>query len=203
MHFSVDGSRFLTRKGFTRSVHSSFPFHIFASVIGIQFPHILRTGWKLVFTVCWCKRLHVNNNDYENGDENFPSKYSVSHCRTIILMKTYWAPHHHHHQSLNSEGRWGTTDDFATSFSFLHFPLFSTALLDLPNSWPVHSLMLSSHLFVCLPCLLPPFTAPCKMVLARPDERETWPCHCSVRLFTMVRSSSSGPIASWIFAWTS
>ena len=38
----------------------------------------------------------------------------------------------HHHQSLNHEGRWGTTDDFATSF--LHFPLFSTALWDLANS---------------------------------------------------------------------
>ena len=43
--------------------------------------------------------------------------------------------HHHHHQSLNREGRWGTTDDFATSF--LHFSLFSTALWDLPNSRPV------------------------------------------------------------------
>ena len=41
------------------------------------------------------------------------------------------------------------------------------------NSRPVHSLMLSSHLFLCLPCLLPPFTVPRKMVLARPDERET------------------------------
>ena len=79
--------------------------------------------------------------------------------------------HHHHHQSLTREGRWGTTDDFATSF--LHFSLFSTALWDLANSRPVHSLMLSSHLFLCLPCLLPPFTVPCKMVLARPDERET------------------------------
>ena len=79
--------------------------------------------------------------------------------------------HHHHHQSLNCEGRWGTTDDFATSF--LHFSLFSTALWDLPNSRPVHSLMLSSHLFLCPPCLLPPFTVPCKMVLARRDERET------------------------------
>ena len=29
--------------------------------------------------------------------------------------------HHYHHQFLNHEGRWGTTDDFATSF--LHFPL--------------------------------------------------------------------------------
>ena len=69
------------------------------------------------------------------------------------------------HLSLNHKGCWGTTDDFATSF--LHFSLFSTAPLDLPNSRPVHSLMLSSHLSVCLPCLLPPFTEPCKMVLAR------------------------------------
>ena len=79
--------------------------------------------------------------------------------------------HHHHHQSLNREGRWGTTDDFATSF--LRFSLFFTALLDLANSRPVHSLMLSSYLFLCLPCLLPHFTVPCKVVLARPDERET------------------------------
>ena len=61
----------------------------------------------------------------------------------------------HHYQSLNREGRWGTTEDFATGF--LHFSLFSTALWDLAKSMPVHSLMLSSHLFLCLPCLLPPF----------------------------------------------
>ena len=53
------------------------------------------------------------------------------------------------------------------------FFLFSTALWDSANSRPVHSLMMSSHLFLCLPCLLPLFTVPCKMVLARPDERET------------------------------
>ena len=100
--------------------------------------------------------------------------------------------HHHHHLSLSREGRWGTTDDFATSV--LHFSMFFTDLWDLLNSWPVHSLMLSSHLFLCLPILLPPFTVPCKTVLARPDERETRPYHCSLRLFTMVRSSC-GPIA--------
>ena len=93
----------------------------------------------------------------------------------------------HHHQSLNREGRWGTTDDFATSSP--HLSLFSTALWDLANSRPVHSLMLSSHLFLCLPCLLPPFTVPCKMVLARPDERETWPYHCNLCLFTTVKRS--------------
>ena len=55
---------------------------------------------------------------------------------------------------------------------------------------------------LCLPCLLPPFTVPCKMVLARPDEREAWPYHCSQHLFTIIRSSC-GPIACWILAWTS
>ena len=74
---------------------------------------------------------------------------------------------HHHHQSLNREGRWGTTT------SFLHFPLFSTTVWDLANCRPVHSLMLSFYLFLCLPCLLLPLTVPCKMVLIRPNERET------------------------------
>ena len=73
----------------------------------------------------------------------------------------------------------------------------STALWDLANSRPVHSLMLSSHLFFCLPCLPPPFTEPCKMFLARPDERETFPYHSSLRLFTMVRRSSWGLTACW------
>ena len=103
--------------------------------------------------------------------------------------------------SLNHMGRWGTRDDFATSF--LHFSLFSTALLDFVNFRPVHSLRLSSHLFLCLPCLLPPFTVPCKMVLARPDERETWPYYSTLRLFTTARRSSTGPTACWILAWTS
>ena len=54
--------------------------------------------------------------------------------------------HHHHPQSLNCEGCWRTTDDFATSL--IHLPLFSNAFWDLPNWKPVHSLMLSSHLFL-------------------------------------------------------
>ena len=56
------------------------------------------------------------------------------------------------HLSLNHGGRWGTTDDFTTSF--LRFSLFSTALWDLTNSRPVHSLVSSSRLLFCLPCLL-------------------------------------------------
>ena len=78
------------------------------------------------------------------------------------------------------------------------YSLFSIALWDLANSGPVHSLMLSSHLCFCLPCLLPPFTVPCRMVLARPDERETCPYHCSLCLFMMVRRSACDRIAGWI-----
>ena len=76
-----------------------------------------------------------------------------------------WIKHYHaisrlvsSHLSLNREGRRRATNDFATSF--LHFSLFPNALWDLGNSRPVQSLLLSSRLFLCLPCLLPPFTVP-------------------------------------------
>ena len=117
-----------------------------------------------------------------NGGKREMKRNYQSHLQSIAdvvqtLVMLAHNHHHHHHQFLNRQGRWGTTNDFATSF--LHFPLFSTSLWDLPNSRSAHSLMLSSHLFLCLPCLLPPFTVPCKMVLARRDERETWPYHCN------------------------
>ena len=94
-----------------------------------------------------------------------------------------------------------TTDNFTTSF--LHFSLFSTDLRDLANSRPVHSLMLSSHLFFYLSCFLPPFH--CAMLNGF---GQTWrtgdiPQHFSLRLFTMVTRSSCGPIACWILAQTS
>ena len=79
--------------------------------------------------------------------------------------------------------------------------LFSTAFWDLANPRPVHSLMLSSHLSLCLPCFLLPFIVPWKMVLARPNERKTY--HCSLRLFTMVRRPSCGLNACWILVRTS
>ena len=100
----------------------------------------------------------------------------VHDLHTLFLLAFSWSVskgihHHHRHLSLHHEGRWGTTDDFTTSV--LHISLFSSALWDLANSKPVHSMMLSSHLCFCLPLLLPPFTVPRKMGLARPDERET------------------------------
>ena len=66
------------------------------------------------------------------------------------------------------QGRRGTTDDFAT-IPF-HLDLFSAALIELAKSFPVHSLILSSHLFFCLPLFLFPFTVPCRIVIAKPDK---------------------------------
>ena len=104
-------------------------------------------------------------------------------------------------QSLNLGGRRGTTDDVAT-IPF-HPSLSSAALRESPNPIPVHSLMLSSHLFFCLPLLLAPFTVPCRIVFAMPEDLEMWPYHLSFRFFTMVKRSSCTPIAFWILLRTS
>ena len=94
------------------------------------------------------------------------------------------------------EGRRGTTDEFAT-IPF-HLGLFSAALVELAKSIPVHSLILSSHLFFCLRLFLFPFTVPCRIVFA-----ETWPSHLRFRFLTRVRSPSYSPMAAWIFLRTS
>ena len=91
------------------------------------------------------------------------------------------------HLSCGLADRWGTTVDFTTNF--LHSSRF-LAFRHMMFHWrPVHSLMLSSHRFLCLPVRLPPYTVPCRMVLASPDDRVTCPYHFSLRLFTKVRSS--------------
>ena len=76
----------------------------------------------------------------------------------------------------------GTTDEFAT-IPF-HLDLFSAALVELAKSIPVHSLILSSHRFFCLPLFLFPFTVPCRIVFAKPEDLETWPNHLSFRFLT-------------------
>ena len=98
-------------------------------------------------------------------------------------------------------GRRGTTDEFATIH--FHLDLFSAALVELAESIPVHSLILSSHLFFCLPLFLFPLPVPCRIVFAKPEDLETWPNHLSFRFLTRVRSSLYSPMAAWIFLRTS
>ena len=95
---------------------------------------------------------------------------------------------------------WGTTVDFITSF--LHSSRFS-AFCSIFHSRPVHSLMFSSHHFLCLPLHLLPWTVPCRIVLASPDDHVTCPYHFSLPLFTEVKRSSYGPMAFPILAFTS
>ena len=79
---------------------------------------------------------------------------------------------------------------------FLFFPVFHCPLgLGELQACPFPD-FISQPLFLSV--LFPPFTVPCKMVLARPDERETCPYHFSLCVFTMVSWSPCGPIACWI-----
>ena len=73
--------------------------------------------------------------------------HGVDACALVMLHdRISHHHHHHHHLSPNREGRRGTAGYFTTSF--LHFSLFPIALWDLANTRPVHSLMLSSNLFL-------------------------------------------------------
>ena len=103
-------------------------------------------------------------------------------------------------QSLNLGGRRVTTNDIAT-ITF-HPSLSSASLRESPNPIPVHSLMLSPHLFFCLPLFLAPFTVPYRIVFTMPEDLEMWPYHLGFRFFTMVRRSSWTPIAIWILMRT-
>ena len=103
--------------------------------------------------------------------------------------------------SRSLDDRRGTTDDLATSalqpsrsFVFLTVSL---------TSKHVHSWMLSSHLFFCLPRFQPPCTGPCKIALGSPDDRETWSHHFSFLIFTVARRSSCGPVVCLILFRTS
>ena len=82
--------------------------------------------------------------------------------------------------SITLEGRLGTIDEFAT-ITF-HLVLFSAALVEPAKSISVYSLILSSHLFVLLSLFLFPFTVPCGIVFAKPEDIETWPNHLSFRI---------------------
>ena len=82
---------------------------------------------------------------------------------------------HSLHLSHSLFDRWGTKDDRATTV--LHSSLFSAFRRASPNFNPVHSVMLSSHLFFCLPLLLPPCTVPCRIIFASAVDLVLCPYH--------------------------
>ena len=72
---------------------------------------------------------------------------------------------------------------------FSPFSPFTTALWDLPNSGPVHSLMLSSHLLLCLLVLLHPSSSPAR----RPRPHPTNGRHDHTTAVCVSLQSSEGP----------
>ena len=97
------------------------------------------------------------------------------------------------HLSRSHGDRWGATDLQTLS---LHLTLFSDSLRVSQNFNPVYSKMLFSKRFFCRPLLLPPYTVPYKIVSAHLADLDTWPNHFkNLRFFTVVKKSSSGPMA--------
>ena len=108
--------------------------------------------------------------------DQFCGKQNVTHqvsssswVKSIMYLQLQWSslvksshlelpPHLHLSRSLAD--CWGTTVDFTTNF--LHSLLFSAFHSMIFYSRLVHSLMLSSHRFLCLPLRLPPCTVPCR-----------------------------------------
>ena len=130
-------------------------------------------------------------------------QYILKNKRSAQATVMPWSSKSYTHlissQSLNLVGRRGTTDDVAT-IPFHSF-LSSDALRESPNPIPVHSLMLSSHLFFCLPLLLVPFPFPCRIFFAMPEDLEMWPYHLYYKYCTANKQFYIAMLSSTIFPY--
>ena len=116
---------------------------------------------------CTCCHTEI-----EDADQTCSLTQPTSPSADSIMPDQWQDSHHSHlhlHLSRSLAGRWGTTVDSTTNF--LHSSRFSALRSMVFHSRPVHSLMLSSHSFLCLPLRLCLCAAPCRVVLASPDDR--------------------------------
>ena len=96
------------------------------------------------------KKSHWLTSTYRN-DSKFLDR-QVLRVYTVCLFNFIFLVHLSHLSPFNLDSCAGTTDDFASIL--FQLALSSAVLRESPNPIPVHSLMLSSHLFFCLPLLL-------------------------------------------------
>ena len=113
----------------------------------------------------------------------------------------YWPVKLISSQSFNLDGHVDRHDDIAPILFIIS--LSSDVLRESLKPISVHYLILSSHFFLYRPLRLVPFTVPCRIVFAVPEELKMWQYHLSFRLFAMGRRSSCNPIATWILLRTS
>ena len=100
-----------------------------------------KTSLKRIFLCAGMNHVHCS---VEYDFHGLMVKASSSSGNLLILS----------YLSRSLADRWGTAVDFTTSF--LHSLQLSAFLSMLFHSRPVHSLILSSHRFLCLPLRLPP-----------------------------------------------
>ena len=102
-------------------------------------------------------------------------------------------------RSLND--RWGIKDNRATTFRHSSLSSAFQRASSKPN--PVHSDILYSYLFFCVPFLLPPCTVRCRIIFANPVDLVMCPYHLNLSFLTVVIISSYGPITCLIMFLTS
>ena len=161
-----------------------FEFHPVGSSVEIY--HFFRIGQ------CYWLDQSVKVKSETDIRQSFTSKKFLLAANFNLLPVTCYLSHSH-------GDRWGATDIATLS---LHLILFSASLRALQNFNPVHSEILFSQRFFCLPLLLPPCTVPCRIVLESPDDLDTCPNHFNLRFFTVVKISSQGPMACLILSLT-
>jgi len=108
---------------------------------------------------------------------NQPLEINHSWNQPVSVIKySVLCHHHHHHLSLDFFWCcWSTIKDL--TITFLHLSLSSATFWDSAKFIPVHSRLLSSHLFDCLPHLRLPLTVPCRTVFATPSGNMAIPLH--------------------------
>ena len=95
------------------------------------------------------------------GETSISLSYSPAMKATSSSIPWLWGSLRYH--------RW-LCNQFSPVFPVLHRP----PELSEPQACPF-----PDAVFLCLPFVFPPFTAPCEMALARPDEWGIWPHQCS------------------------
>ena len=142
-------------------VMSALPTSLWVVICNVCFAH--QPIWVVICDVCFAHQ--------SSGWSFVMSALPTSHLggHFFVIRKVSWAPlppftfcdkyiesvRTRHVIIINPLTRVVGAPQMILQPVFFHFSLFSTALWDLPNSRPVHCLMLSSHFFLCPPCLRP------------------------------------------------
>ena len=112
--------------------------------------------------------------------------WSFSAVRILMIFFRYTSEiQAHSHSSRCLNDHWDIKDGRATTF--LHSSLSSVFRRAAPNPNTIHSdILYYSHLFFCLPFILPPCTVPCMITFASPVDLVMCPYDLNLHFLTVV-----------------